>query len=182
MGDYSRQINIKVFEGERALTKDCHFLGSFDIEHAPVRTSESKIKVNFDLDADGLLTVRAVDLNLKKKADNDYKELFPVKQMLRKTVNEAFKWIMDDKKWALLEPKELADEFHKYLRDLELWLDYNPDKCNDIRVFKEKLGILSNKWTIVRNKIKRNYFLPNKVENENKSNGANASDSIEELT
>jgi len=213
--DYSRQINIKVFEGERALTKDCHFLGSFDIEHAPVRTSESKIKVNFDLDADGLLTVRAVDLNLKKKggkpkellitakrrqlsneqikrmiedaklnkkADNDYKELFPVKQMLRKTINEAFKWIMDDKKWALLEPKELADEFHKYLRDLELWLDYNPDKCNDIRVFKEKLGILSNKWTIVRNKIKRNYFLPNKVENENKSNGANASDSIEELT
>lgn len=102
---------------------------------------------------------------------------------------------MDDKKWACLEPKEFADEFHEYLRNLELWLDYNT-KCNDIRVFQEKLNTLKAKFNIVSNKIMKTLLAPKKTETnsttksasftytqtENKTNDNKDSDSIEELS
>jgi len=56
-------IRIKVFEGERPATKDCHYLGEFDISVKPVKIRNSKIRVDLDVTSDGLLKVTAIDCN-----------------------------------------------------------------------------------------------------------------------
>ena len=57
-------VLIKIFEGERALTKDNHLLGKFElcgIHLAP--RGLTQIEVTFDLDANGILHVTAQDTN-----------------------------------------------------------------------------------------------------------------------
>lgn len=53
-------VSIQVYEGERAMTKDCHLLGKFDLSNirkAP--RGEPQIDVTFNVDSNGILTVAA---------------------------------------------------------------------------------------------------------------------------
>ena len=60
--DYQTEIEIKVFEGERALTKQNNFLGEFSITGIKLaKRGEPKIDVTFELDANGILNVSATD-------------------------------------------------------------------------------------------------------------------------
>ena len=55
-------VHIQVFEGERPMTKDNHKLGNFNLEGiAPAPRGTPKIEVSFDISADGILSVQAVD-------------------------------------------------------------------------------------------------------------------------
>jgi len=55
-------VSIQVYEGERALTKDCHKLGTFDLTGLPpAPKGVPKIEVTFDIDANGILNVHAVE-------------------------------------------------------------------------------------------------------------------------
>merc|ERR1719150_315027 len=68
--DNQEAVTINVFQGERALTKDCHKLGSFTlggIEPAPRGTPQ--IKVSFSIDANSILNVKAVDEKTGKSAE-----------------------------------------------------------------------------------------------------------------
>ena len=60
--DYQTKVDTKVFEGERPLTKDNHFLGSFLLEgiHAAPK-GMPKIDVSFEIDENSILTVKAKD-------------------------------------------------------------------------------------------------------------------------
>jgi heat shock 70kDa protein 1/2/6/8 len=56
-------VHIQVFEGERAMTKDCHLLGTFDLSGIPpAPRGVPQIEVTFDIDANGILHVGAKDL------------------------------------------------------------------------------------------------------------------------
>lgn len=56
-------VFIQVFEGERARTQDCNKLGDFDLAGIPPAPAGTpKIEVQFDVDANGTLTVTAKDL------------------------------------------------------------------------------------------------------------------------
>jgi len=55
-------VDIKVFEGERSMTKDNHLLGNFELSGIPpAPRGVPQIEVTFDIDANGILNVSAVD-------------------------------------------------------------------------------------------------------------------------
>jgi len=55
-------VDIKVFEGERTMTKDNHLLGNFELTKIPpAPRGVPKIEVTFDVDANGILNVSAVE-------------------------------------------------------------------------------------------------------------------------
>jgi len=60
-------VLIQVFEGERPMTKDNHLLGKFHLDGLPpAPRGVPQIEVTFDLDANGILNVSAVDKSTGK--------------------------------------------------------------------------------------------------------------------
>merc|ERR1712183_586025 len=96
-------VNIKVFEGERRMTKDNNILGQFDLSGiAPAPRGVPKIEVTFDIDADGILNVSAADKATGTKQaitiTNDKGRL--TKEEIDRMVSEAEKFKDDDEKQA----------------------------------------------------------------------------------
>jgi len=59
---------IRVFQGERALTKDCHKLGEFQLEGIPpMPRGVPQLEVTYDVDANGILTVTAQEKSTGKE-------------------------------------------------------------------------------------------------------------------
>jgi len=53
---------VQVFEGERAMTRDNNLLGKFELSGIPpAPRGVPQIEVTFDVDANGILNVMAVD-------------------------------------------------------------------------------------------------------------------------
>jgi Hsp70 protein len=53
---------MQVYEGERTMTKDNHMLGKFDLTGIPpAPRGTPQIEVTFEIDANGILNVAAVD-------------------------------------------------------------------------------------------------------------------------
>lgn len=58
----------QVYEGERAMTKDNNLLGKFELAGIPpAPRGVPQIEVTFDLDANGILNVTAVDKSTGKE-------------------------------------------------------------------------------------------------------------------
>ena len=92
-------VNIQVFEGERTLTKDNHKLGNFDLSGIPpAPRGVPQIEVTFDLDANGIMNVSAVEKGSGKTnkitITNDSSRL--TKDDIQRMVDEAEKFKKDD--------------------------------------------------------------------------------------
>jgi molecular chaperone DnaK len=65
--DDQDNVIIKVFQGERPQTKNNIFLGEFKLEDIPLAPrGVPQIEVKFDIDANGIVSVSAKDLNTEK--------------------------------------------------------------------------------------------------------------------
>ncbi|KAG8200224.1 hypothetical protein JTE90_025002 [Oedothorax gibbosus] len=92
-------VDIQVFEGERAMTKDNHLLGRFDLSGIPpAPRGVPQIEVTFDLDANGILHVSAVEKGTGKSQSivitNDKGRLS--KEDIDRMLNEAKQYEKED--------------------------------------------------------------------------------------
>ncbi|XP_004716333.1 heat shock cognate 71 kDa protein [Echinops telfairi] len=91
----------KVYEGERAMTKDNNLLGKFELTGIPpAPRGVPQIEVTFDIDANGILNVSAVDKSTGKEnkitITNDKGRLS--KEDIERMVQEAEKYKAEDEK------------------------------------------------------------------------------------
>lgn len=92
-------VNIRVFEGERKLTKDNNLLGTFELKGIPLAPrGVPQIEVIFDVDANGILNITAIDKGTGNKNSititNDKGRLS--KEDIERMVKEAEHFKADD--------------------------------------------------------------------------------------
>ncbi|KAM7537654.1 hypothetical protein Aperf_G00000064314 [Anoplocephala perfoliata] len=94
-------VLIQVYEGERAMTRDNNLLGKFELSGIPpAPRGVPQIEVTFDIDANGILNVSAVDKSTGKQnkitITNDKGRLS--KEEIERMVNDAEKYKQEDEK------------------------------------------------------------------------------------
>ena len=66
--DNQPAVDIMVYQGERPMARDNKLLGNFKLDGIrPARRGEPRIEVSFDIDANGIVHVKAKDLDTNKE-------------------------------------------------------------------------------------------------------------------
>ena len=147
--DNQESVTIKVYEGERPMTKDNHLLGSFDLTGIPpAARGVPQLEVTFQIDANGILQVTAQDKGTQKKHSititNDNNRLTP--EEIQKMIDEAEQFAEDDK--LVKEHTEAKNELEQYAFSLKRQVDelkiQDDDKEAIINVVEEKLEWLND--------------------------------------
>tara|TARA_B110000114_G_scaffold174720_1_gene203545 strand:- start:432 stop:2396 length:1965 start_codon:yes stop_codon:yes gene_type:complete len=125
-------VLIQVFEGERAKTHDCNSLGKFTLEGIPpMPRGQPQVDVTFDVDADGILNVSAVEKSTGKEEKititNDTGRLSA--EDIEKMLADAEKFKDEDAKVLLL--LEAKNKLETYVYSTEGMLNDEKMKVPD---------------------------------------------------
>merc|ERR1712061_860419 len=150
--DNQNTITISVYEGERPMIKDNHFLGKFDMTGIPpAPRGVPQIEVTFSVDANGMLQVSAKDKGTDKEESititNDNNRLTP--EDIERMLKEAEQWADDDK--VQKERVKSRNELEQYAYSLKRQVEdkeqlgakiSEEDKTKIVEVVEEKLAWL----------------------------------------
>lgn len=159
-------VTIQVFEGERQFTKDNNKLGEFQLEGIPpAPRGVPQIEVSFDIDANGILSVSAVEKSIgnekRIQIQNDKGRLS--KEDIERMIKEAEKFKEDDEKQKnVVESKnelenmlhttrgmiekvqddDLKERIERMTSETDKWLSDNPNP--ELEEMKEKTKMLTD--------------------------------------
>ncbi|KAK7258895.1 hypothetical protein RIF29_24484 [Crotalaria pallida] len=129
--DQQTTVSIKVYEGERTLTKDCRELGKFDLSGIPpAPRGVPQIEVTFEVDANGILHVKAEDKAAKTSKSititNDKGRLS--QEEIERMVKEAEELAEEDKK--VRERIDARNKLETYIYNMRSTIN-DKDKLSD---------------------------------------------------
>ncbi|MBC7885715.1 MAG: Hsp70 family protein, partial [Saprospiraceae bacterium] len=104
--DGQKNLRISVFQGERDLVENNRKLGEFTLKNIPPMSAGiPKIEVQFMLDADGILTVKAKELRSNVETTVEIKSTYGIseEEMARMLIDSIKNADQDVRKRALLE-------------------------------------------------------------------------------
>jgi heat shock protein 5 len=118
--DQQTTVSISVFEGERALTKDNHNLGKFDLNGIPpAPKGVPQIEVTFEIDENSILTVNANDKGTGKSETititNDKGRL--TKEQIEQMIADSKKFEAEDK--AIKDKIDTKNQFENYIYQMK---------------------------------------------------------------
>jgi len=168
--DNQEAVSIKVFQGERAMTKDNIPLGNFELSNIPpAPRGVPQIEVTFEIDANGILSVKAADqgtgneeeititADKNRPSDEEIKEMIESAKrfeeddrIVRETVqtrneleSKAFSLLSqidDDEKLGGKLEEDDKETIREACEEITEFISDNPDA--DLEDFKEKLNEL----------------------------------------
>lgn len=131
--DQQRTVTIRVFEGERSLTRDCNLLGTFNLDDIPsMPRGVPQIEITYEVDANGILQVSAVEKSSNKSQKititNQSNKLS--KEEIERMVQEASKFQEQDK--LQLDKITSKNELENYMYQAKTTLtsEANKDKLS----------------------------------------------------
>jgi L1 cell adhesion molecule like protein len=129
--DNQQGVTIKVYEGERAKTKDNNLLGTFELTGIPAMPrGVPKIMVKFKLDANGILQVSASEESTGKSNNivikNERGRL--TKEQIQSMQDDAKKYEKEDKE--LRERTDSKNSFENYLYSVRTSTESQELKAN----------------------------------------------------
>lgn len=96
-------VTVKIFEGERRLTKDNNPLGDFTLEIPPMPKGIPKIKVKFSVNENGIMCVSATEESTSKMNQ------ITIKNDKNRISEDDIRRMMDDSQKYEQQDKEIAD-------------------------------------------------------------------------
>lgn len=100
--DNQTEIQINIYQGEREMIKNCRSLGNFALSNIPpMKAGAARVEVTFNLDADGLLTVSAIEKVTETKQIIEVRPTYGIGDV-ENIVEESYKHAREDHEERLL--------------------------------------------------------------------------------